>query len=349
MFFCKNALRICNAPGIKYRSFSAICVTKLSRLNYGTSKNTAIPILSDNRHLSLDGFVKWQEGIYSGISNSYPVHVIQDGLLYFHDTSGLPWWATVVTSTIVIRSLMTLPLTVYSNSVLARVENASLELKDLINELKRETAIARKSFKLTDKQTAILYKRSLKKQWVKLIERDNCHPFKASLVVWFQIPIWICMSFALRNLVYMTSGDPASLITFMELSAGGIGWIPNLTEPDHSWILPVAFGLTNLSIIEIQRMSKLRTPSKMYNVFTNIFRAFSIVMIPVAASVPSCMCLYWLTSSSVGLAHNLILLSPPLRRKLGIPEAPSELEHPYSHMKEEISSTFQKIMPKKSE
>lgn len=350
MIFCKNALRICNSPAIKYRSFSAICVTKPDRFDFKTYRNKTLnPVLTNKRHLSWDALVKWQEGIYTGISNSYPVHVIQDGLLYFHDASGLPWWATVVTSTIIIRSLMTLPLTVYSNSVLARVENISLELKDLVNELKRETAIARKSFKLTDKQTAILYKRSLKKQWVKLIERDNCHPLKASLVVWFQIPIWICMSFALRNLVYMTSGDPTSLITFMELSAGGIGWIPNLTEPDRSWILPVAFGLTNLSIIEIQRMSKLRAPSKMYNVFTNIFRAFSIVMIPVAASVPSCMCLYWLTSSSVGLAHNLILLSPPLRRKLGIPEAPSELEHPYSHMKEEIRSKFQKIMLKKSE
>lgn len=350
MIFCKNAFRLCkNGPGIRIRSFSALCVAKPEYINYSSTfqNKKLVPILTHKRNLSLEGFVKWQEGLYTSISNSYPVHFIQDGLLYFHDVSGLPWWATVVTSTVLIRSLMTLPLTVYSNSILAKVENISLELKDLVNELKRETAIARKQFKLTDKQTAIIYKRSLKKQWVKLIERDNCHPLKASLVVWFQIPIWICMSFALRNLVYMTSGDPAAMVTFMEMSAGGIGWIPNLTEPDHSWILPVAFGLTNLSIIELQRMSKIRKPSKMYNVFTNIFRGFSIVMIPVAASVPSCMCLYWLTSSSVGLAHNLILLSPQLRRKLGIPEAPSELENPYSHIKEEISNTFQKIVPKK--
>lgn len=304
---------------------------------------------SQRRNASLEGFVKWQEQTYTSISNSYPVTTIQDSILHFHDVTGLSWWATIVTSTILVRTLMTLPLTIYQNYILAKVENISLELKDLTNELKRETAIAKKAYKLTDKLTVLLYRRSMKKQWRKLIERDNCHPFKASLVIWFQIPVWICISFALRNLVYMTNGDPSALVTFMELSAGGIGWFPNLTVPDHSWIMPVAFGLTNLTIIEIQRTSKLRKPSKVYNIFTNTFRIFSIVMIPVAANVPSCMCLYWLTSSSIGLVQNLVLLSPPLRRRLGIPEAPSELEEPYSHIKSEIAFKLQKVLPKKNE
>ncbi|XP_049873135.1 cytochrome c oxidase assembly protein COX18, mitochondrial [Pectinophora gossypiella] len=310
-------------------------------------KNILTPFTCHKRTLSLDGFVKWQEQTYSSIANSSLVNFMQEGLLYVHDTTGLPWWATIVTSTVLVRTLMTLPLTVYQNFILAKVENISLELKDLVNELKKETAIARKAYNLTDKQTVILYRRSLKKQWRKLIERDNCHPFKASMVIWFQIPIWVCISFALRNLVYMHPPDPSAVVTFMELSAGGIGWIPNLTEPDHSLILPVAFGLINLAIIEIQSVSKLRQPSKMYNVFTNVFRVFSVVMIPVAASVPSCMCLYWVTSSGFGLMQNLMLLSPALRRKLKIPEAPSELENPYSHIKGELSAKLQRIVPKK--
>lgn len=306
------------------------------------------PYIHQGRKLSMEGFVEWQQQTYSSISNSYLVHLMQDGLLYFHDTTGLSWWATLVLSTVLIRGLITLPLTVYQNYILAKVENISLELKSLVDELKRETAMAKKAYNLTDKQAVILYKRSLKKQWQNLIVRDNCHPFKASMLIWFQIPIWVCMSFALRNLVYMQSGDPAAMVTFMELSAGGIGWIPNLTEPDHSLILPVAFGVTNLAIIEIQRMSKLRQPSKLYNTFTNAFRVFSVVMIPVAASVPSCMCLYWMTSSTFGLIQNVCLLSPSLRRKLRIPEAPSELEDPYNHIREEMKLTINKFLPKKS-
>ncbi|CAG4971623.1 unnamed protein product [Colias eurytheme] len=245
-----------------------------------------------------------------------------DGLLQFHEVTGLSWWAAILSSTILIRALITLPLSVYQNYILAKVENVGMELKDIVNELKKETAMAKKAYNLNDKQTVILFKRSLKKQWRILIERDNCHPLKATIVIWFQIPLWVCMSFALRNLVNMNPPDPSAMVTFMELSTGGIGWIPNLIEPDHSLILPVAFGLTNLAIIEIQRMSKLRTPSKLYNVFTNVFRVFSIAMIPIAANVPSCMCLYWVTSSSFGLIQNMCLLSPSLRRKLRIPLAP---------------------------
>lgn len=307
-----------------------------------------LPNVCSKRHLSLEGFVKWQEQTYTSIANSNLVHLLQDGQVNFHDITGLSWWATIVISTVLVRALITLPLTVYQNYILAKVENIGLELSEMVNELKKETVIAKRTYKLTDKQTAILYKRSFKKQWRNLIERDNCHPFKASLVIWIQIPIWVCMSFAFRNLVNMNPPDSMALVTFMEMSGGGLGWIPNLTVPDHSWILPVGFGLTNLAIIELQRMSKLRQPSKMYNVFTNMFRVFSIVMIPVAASVPSCMCLYWMTSSTFGLVQNIVLLSPYIRRKLKIPEVPSELADPYEHIKMEISSKLYKIVPKKT-
>lgn len=359
IYNCITKLRF--SPTLQtYRKFSAICCNHSEAKNenkvykhklFNKDKFNAVDV-HIRRNISMEGFLKWQEQTYASISGSTPVHFMQDGLLYFHDITGMSWWATIVTSTILIRSLMTLPLSVYQNYILAKVENISLELKDLVNELKKETSIAKKAYNLTDKQAVILYKRSLKKQWNNLIVRDNCHPFKASLLIWFQIPIWVCMSFALRNLVYMADADPAALVTFMELSAGGIGWIPNLTEPDHSWILPVAFGLTNLSIIEIQRLSKLRQPSKLYNVFTNVFRVFTVIMIPVAANVPSCMCLYWMTSSSIGLVHNLILLSPSLRRKLRIPLAPSELEEPYKHIRQELKHSYKnvlnRIIPKES-
>ncbi|XP_047533713.1 cytochrome c oxidase assembly protein COX18, mitochondrial [Vanessa atalanta] len=336
-----------------YRTYSAYNLTFDRRLDCSETnhnnlfkKKTLLGNIN-KRNISIESVVKWQEQTYMSISNSSLVNVIQDGLLYFHDTTGLTWSATIITSTILVRALMTLPLSVYQNYILAKVENIGLELRDLSNELKKETAIAKKMYSLSDKQAMILYKRSLKKQWKKLIERDNCHPLKATLVIWLQLPIWVCMSFALRNLVNMHPSSPSAMITFMELQNGGFGWIPNLTESDHSLILPLTFGIANIAIIEVQRLSKLREPSKIYNIFTNVFRVFSIAMIPVAASVPSCMCLYWTTSSVFGLAQNLSLLSPTLRRKLKIPEAPSELEHPYSHMKEEINKKIRKLLPKK--
>ena len=40
----------------------------------------------------------------------------------------------------------------------------------------------------------------MKKLVKELYIRDNCHPFKASLVAWFQMPLWLSVSFALRNM-----------------------------------------------------------------------------------------------------------------------------------------------------
>lgn len=44
----------------------------------------------------------------------------------------------------------------------------------------------------------------------------------------------------------------AAMVTYMELSVGGFGWIPNLLVPDESLILPVSLGLINLAIVEVR-------------------------------------------------------------------------------------------------
>lgn len=64
--------------------------------------------------------------------------------------------------------------------------------------------------------------------------------------------MWICFSVSLRNLVYMLpNNDFNAQMIFTELSVGGFGWIPNLTEVDSSYVLPVALGIINLLIIEV--------------------------------------------------------------------------------------------------
>lgn len=64
--------------------------------------------------------------------------------------------------------------------------------------------------------------------------------------------MWVVISVSLRNLIYMLPNrDLDALVTFNELCIGGIAWIPNLTIPDHSLILPITLGIVNLLIIEV--------------------------------------------------------------------------------------------------
>lgn len=179
-----------------------------------------------------------------------------------------------------------------------------------------------------------LFPLQIRKQWQKLIVRDNCHPFKTIIVLWGQIPLWIFQSIALRNLVYMLP-DPMQLraqIVVTELTLGGFGWVPNLTVVDSSYILPVTLGLLNLAIVEIQSMTRTRPSTRLQNYANHVFRGMSIIMVPIACTVPSALCIYWVSSSAYGLTQNLLLLSPNVRRALGIPKTQSELQDPYEHL-----------------
>ncbi|CAL8303229.1 unnamed protein product [Arctogadus glacialis] len=49
------------------------------------------------------------------------------------------------------------------------------------------------------------FKKNLRRIVSELYIRDNCHPFKASLLVWVQLPMWVSLSLALRNLSMASS------------------------------------------------------------------------------------------------------------------------------------------------
>jgi len=79
-------------------------------------------------------------------------------------------------------------------------------------------------------------------------------------------------------------------------------------------------------------MTRVRPPTKFQTTITMVFRLVSIGMVPIAATVPSALSLYWLTSSTFGLIQNLTLLSTKMKRLFKIPKTSNELENPYQHL-----------------
>lgn len=298
-------------------------------------------------------------GIWESISASKPVGFLQDLTIQLHDVSGMPWWSTIIVSTFMLRGFITLPLALYQNKNLAKFEKISTEdMPQIVKELKMETAVAVRKFNWTEQQARIMYTRSLDKQWKNLIAKENCHPMKSAVVLLFQLPLWIMQSCALRNMIFMQP-DPSIIkaqIVCAEMTLGGFGWIPNLTEVDHSYILPVTLGLINLAILEviycliffysfkllflisqIQIMSrKIERNTKLQKYGTYFFRTISVIMVPIAAFVPSGLSLYWVSSSTFGLLQNLLILSPKVRRMARIPKVNSEFERPYKHLYDKI-------------
>ncbi|XP_034399559.1 cytochrome c oxidase assembly protein COX18, mitochondrial [Cyclopterus lumpus] len=296
----------------------------------GARRLSGVESLSGVRRLSGGaGAAGW----YSSLSDSAPVHLCEHFLVSVQQVSGLPWWLSIVVATLSVRTLVTLPLATYQMVIIARVEVLQAEISELAKRLRYEVSFRAKEIGWTEKRSRFQFKKNLRRIVSQLYIRDNCHPFKASILVWVQLPLWISLSLALRNL----SLDQSALQS--GLAAGGTLWFPDLTSPDLTWILPVCLGLTNLLIVEVFALQRVN-PSRFQRVVTNSIRAFSVLMIPIAASVPSSMALYWFTSSLVGFSHNLILRSPAIHKILNLQTVRSE--SPYRDLLSAFISKYYK-------
>ena len=127
---------------------------------------------------------------------------------------------------------------------------------------------------------------------------------------------------------------------FTEFSTEGLLWIPNLCVPDSTLIIPVAVGLTFLFNCEVNSLAQSDSDrlspeeaAKQKNKWTTRFlRGLSIAMIPIASVVPSGVALYWTVSGLCGVAVNLALKSPNVRRAVRIPLSIGESETPYRNI-----------------
>ncbi|XP_029448159.1 cytochrome c oxidase assembly protein COX18, mitochondrial [Rhinatrema bivittatum] len=270
-------------------------------------------------------------GWYESFADSAPVHLAENLLIGLQEASGLPWWANIICATVALRTAITLPLAAYQLYIIAKVENLQPEIESLAKRLRYEVSVYGKQKGWSEGVARFHFRKNLKRIISGLYVRDNCHPFKASLLMWIQIPMWVFISVALRNLsvtAFDSGPEGAVNAAHKQLVDGGVLWFPDLTLPDATWMLPVSLGLINLLIVEIFALRKVEL-SRFQKYVTSVIRGLSVLMIPIAASVPSCMALYWLSSSCVGLGHNLLLRSPAVRRVCRIPRTKSDSDTPY--------------------
>lgn len=77
------------------------------------------PTMNSIRHYShvpdsiISDAIKYNSGIFKIIAESLPVECMMEVLKAMHYNTGLPWWATIMLTTILTRTFITLPLTVH--------------------------------------------------------------------------------------------------------------------------------------------------------------------------------------------------------------------------------------------
>ncbi|XP_078004375.1 cytochrome c oxidase assembly protein COX18, mitochondrial isoform X2 [Phascolarctos cinereus] len=225
-------------------------------------------------------------GWYETLATSAPAHWAEAVLLGAQDATGLPWWASIIVTTTALRSAVTLPLAAYQHYILAKVENLQPEIKMIAKNLNYDIALRAKQLGWSKRLSRLTYLNNMRRIVSELYIRDNCHPFKATLLVWIQIPMWIFMSVALRNFSLGITDSEGGFSIREQFSTGGVLWFPDLTLLDSTWILPISVGMLNLLIVEIFALQKLEM-SRFHKYVTHFARGISVLIIPIAATVPS--------------------------------------------------------------
>ena len=98
------------------------------------------------RCMSLDSFRRYSAPDFP------PVALAQNLLETCHMWTALPWWAAIPLATCMLRSVVTLPLSIYTQHVLAKVQSLQTESRQLAGELQQEVAVAKHKFGWTDRQ-----------------------------------------------------------------------------------------------------------------------------------------------------------------------------------------------------
>jgi len=71
---------------------------------------------------------------------------MQSALELVHTNTGLPWWASLAVTTAALRTVLTLPLMVYSMNNKAKLERLQPEIANISKELLAEVTVAQQLY-----------------------------------------------------------------------------------------------------------------------------------------------------------------------------------------------------------
>lgn len=86
-------------------------------------------LATQQRHMSLawlDSLAITQAGWFRALGQSRLVENLMDGLQAIHDYSHLPWWGSIILSTVLMRSVLTFPFAVYQVRVCCYLINENI-------------------------------------------------------------------------------------------------------------------------------------------------------------------------------------------------------------------------------
>ena len=128
-----------------------------------------------------------------------------------------------------------------------------------------------------------------------IFAKHEVNPFKSLVVPIVQIPVFMSMFFALRNM-----GD-----YFPDFANGGTKWFVDLTAADPTMAMPVVNACLFLTLIQIGgENNDMNTQNPQMTMMKNVFRGMGVLMVPLTLHMPAGLFVYWIGNGSISIIHN---------------------------------------------
>lgn len=235
------------------------------------------------------------------------IDVLEQVLLFFHDTVGVGWGLSIILLTITVRALL-LPLTL-------RQVKSMQRLQLLAPELRRIQAKYR-----NDKQRQ-------QQEMMKFYQENRVNPLASCFPLLFQLPFFISLYYMLRSDLRMdicgqTAKACADATAAQFASVGSTPgsesflFIPDLTGRATGAVLVVLIVL----YVGSQLLSGLLSTASMDRNQRMIMLALPIVFVTFVINFPAGLMVYWITTNIWTIVQQLIV-----RKTVGLPNRRPEL------------------------
>jgi len=206
------------------------------------------------------------------------VDLMRHVLRFFQDLTGSWGWA-IILLTVVVRLFM-MPLTFRQFRSAQAMQQLQPKIKELQRKYKND-------------------KRKLQEETMKLYQEYRVNPFSSCLPLVIQMPIFICLYYAIR-------GTP-------EIKTASFLFIPSLGEP---WLpLFIFYIITQMVSTELMMQPETEAQQKW------IMRAMPIFFIFILYRFPAGLMLYWVTTNLWTIGQQLIIRRTAPKRELQPAEA----------------------------
>ncbi|SMN21686.1 similar to Saccharomyces cerevisiae YER154W OXA1 Mitochondrial inner membrane insertase [Maudiozyma saulgeensis] len=303
-YMLRRTSLINSIPNVRFKSTDTIeqlneIQTQLPSLDDMVTSSSTVVEQATHAIGELSNHVGYLNSIGLAQTWHWPADIIQHTLEYVHVYTGLPWWGTICTVTLLVRLAM-FPLYVKSSDTIARNSKIKPELDRVTKELMATTDMA-EGQKVALRRKKLLSDNGIKNRWL--------------AAPMLQLPVAIGFFNGLRSMANFPVDGFANQ---------GALWFHDLTVADPYLGLQV---ITAAVLMSFSRLGGETGAQQFSGPMKRFFIILPLVSIPATMNLSAGVVLYFAVNGCFSVTQTLVLRNKWVRKQLKIADV---VQHPQS-------------------